>query len=258
MISKRLIMGSGRDDWGLPQYTGSYTRGGNVAKGWMILKSSGVMTFPGSGTIERVQCGSGFAGESASSNQLGASQSGGNGGNGGGMWTKAAFSVVKGVAYQVTIASACSSTSAANITTSFGGSTTTTGTGGAGGTKGTANPTSTNTNPTAGQDGPKVPWSNSNPIPELGRYCAGGGGGGAYSRYGQSATQVIGASGGSPGGGAGGYYSNNNPTATGGNATKNTASGGGGGGRRYGQDPILAGTGGKGGSGVVIIRWGYV
>lgn len=259
MNARRLIIGSSRDQWGIPSYTGSCIVTGNATKGYMQLLSSGTLSFPGSGTIERVQMGSGLAGATASSSQTGQLQQGAAGGYGGGMWVKSAFQVYRNTKYTVTIAAACSSTTNANISSSFGGSTTPDGRGAAGGSGAVVDvQTSTYTNAGDGSNGNKTPWSSNPLVPPLGSFCAGGGGGAAWLRYGNVAYGAEAGSGGSPGGGNGGYYSTSHTTGAGFNASPNTASGGGGGGRHYGEDPILAGVGGKGGSGIVIIRWGYV
>ena len=248
-------VGMGRAPWRLPTYTGTAEIFGTKDKGYMVIKSSGTLVFPGSGTIERVQMGSGLAGATASS--MTGQAAGGAGGAGGGMWTRAAFKVKRNEEYQITIAAACSSTTDANITSSFGGDTTPDGRGASGGTRGSATSTEA-TNAGNGGDGNKTPWSGSNPIPALGSFCAGGGGGGAWIRVGNEFHSARAGTGGSPGGGNGGKYSTSHTSAAGYDASPNTASGGGGGGRHYGEDPIVRGVGGKGGSGLVIIRWGYV
>ena len=252
--------GEGRAPWRLPTYTGEAEIFGTKDKGYIVIKSSGILKFPGSGTVERVQMGSGLAGAKASSSQTGELQQGGAGGPGGGMWTRtAAFKVKRNEKYQITIAGACSSTTNANTTKSFGSETTPDGRGAAGGSAAYVNAnTGTYTNGGNGSNGNKTPWSSNPLIPPPGSFCAGGGGGAAWLRYGNQTYGANAGSGGSPGGGNGGHYSTTHTSGAGYDAEPNTASGGGGGGRRYGDTPIIAGVGGKGGSGLVIVRWGYV
>ena len=247
-------VGMGRAPWRLPTFTGTAEIVGTKDKGYIVIKSSGVLKFPGSGYVERVQMGSGLAGATASSSTSQAT--GGAGGSGGGMWTKSLFRVRRNEEYQITIAGACSSTTDANITTSFGGSTTPEGRGASGGSAGTA--TSTQQSDAGnGSNGNKTPWSSNPLVPPLGSFCAGGGGGGAWLRQANVTYQANAGSGGSPGGGNGGKYSTSHTSGNGYDATANTASGGGGGGRHYGDAPTVRGSGGKGGSGLCIVRWGY-
>lgn len=212
----------------IPTFDGSHAVFGDEKQGYIECYSSGTITFPQEGIVDVFVLSSGTAG-------AGNAEKGGGGGSG----LTAKGIEVEATSYAIVVAATCNAiiSSARNTSSALGISSAKTqaGAGGAGAT--------TTANAGKGADGTQYPFGETSGE-FFRKYGAGGGGGG--NNY-QNTTLLPG-KGGVLGGGDGGSTKNGNP------ATANTGSGGGGGGK-----PLMSGntTGGTGGSGIVIIRWGY-
>jgi hypothetical protein len=251
-------LGGSASNFAIPTYSGSHAIFGNEKQGYIECYSTGEITFPKAGKVDVFILGSGLKG--ATGVTAGDYQAqGGKGGKGGIGQTLTGIDV-EGT-YSITVAAACTSTATANKSTAF--ETTANSTRDNGG-KGAASTISGNSgsssNANNGTNGTSYPFSATSGVfyKQLG---AGGGGGGTYwanSSNGYVAGQGNRGNGGTLGGGAG-----CSGTAAAGAGSANTGSGGGGGyasvsldsSGNYGTPTTMKG--GNGGSGIVIIRWGY-
>lgn len=244
------IGGKSGGGFAIPTFDGSYAVFGNEKQGYIECYSSGTLTFPKNGTVDVFLLGGGKAGAKASS---------GGGAGGAGSAGQSAFGVkVDNGAYPVQIGGSGGTSSALGYSSASGG--------GASGGKGATH----NSDSAAGSAGTSYPFGETSGT-FYKRYGAGGGGGGWRATVTTTGTMETVSddykrpkSGGTLGGGSGGSYSGGDGTA----GTANTGSGGGGGGYRYhqyydegtGNYVNASGTygyGGAGGSGIVIVRWGY-
>lgn len=221
----------------VPSFSGSYSLFGDAKKGYIELYSSGTLTFNGDSTVDVFILGSGLSGGSGyqtSGSHSATKERGGDGGAGGKGETYTGIKVSG--SYDITIAAACSSTTKANASSAFGNSVNTKGASGGYG--------SDRSNGINGSTGVSIPFGDNVNFPST--YGGGGGGGGGSYTDGSTTTNYQPGSGGSIGGGKGAFTS----AAVAG--TANTGGGGGGGkgagARRFGAN---------GGSGLVIVRWGY-
>lgn len=223
----------------LPAFTGSHTIFGDGRAGFIEIYSSGTLTFSKKTIVDVFVVGSGLKGADGSETSSGtiSYEYGGAGGKGA---KGATYTGVEAMGdYAITVAAACSSTSTANASSAFGNSVRTTGASGGAGAN-----ASYGTNGKNGSSGVSIPFGDSNNFP---LNYGGGGGGGGGSKNNSSAgiyTSYQPGSGGSVGGGSGAF------TSAAGAGQTNTG-GGGGGGSGTGQK------GANGGSGLVIVRWGY-
>lgn len=249
----------------IPEYTGTYSLYGDEKKGYMELKSSGTLSFPSDKKIDIFLVGGGQAGQINSPGEnVGDRQWGGNGGE-----TQSFFNITVPKNSAATVTIGTGGTKQPNSTIGGVGTQTqikinsqtytakagTTGMGSGGGGRAYSGSSD-------GQDG-KAPSTISQSTKSLHKgqnrttkpfngdvspfntmvYSGGGGGGGYYEIDRDSASGGRGANGGGDGGQSG----------DGTNALANTGSGGGGAGNRTGRQY----SGGYGGSGIAIIRWGY-
>lgn len=223
----------------LPAFTGSHTIFGDGRAGYIEIYSSGTLTFSKKTVVDVFVMGSGLKGIDGSETSSGTITYtyGGKGGNGA---KGASYTGIEAMGdYAVTIAAACSSTSTANASSAFGNSVRTTGASGGAGAD-----ASSGTNGKNGSPGVSIPFGDSNNFPTN---YGGGGGGGGGSKYDSSiavGTMYMPGSGGSVGGGSGAHASKA------GAGEANTGGGGGGGGGSYRN-------GANGGSGLVIVKWGF-
>ena len=220
----------------VPSFSGSYSLFGDAKKGYIELYSSGTLTFDGNSTVDVFILGSGLHGgdgyqTSGTSTTI---EKGGDGGAGGKGETYTGIKVSG--SYDITIAAACSSTLKANASSAFGNSVNTKGASGGYG--------SDNSNGINGSTGVSIPFGDSVNFPST--YGGGGGGGGGSYTDGSTTTNYQPGSGGIIGGGKGAFTSA---------AVAGTANTGGGGGGGRGSDARRHSA--NGGSGLVIVRWGY-
>lgn len=236
MLARKLLMVSIGGAFVIPSFTGSYSLFGDEQKGYIELYTSGTLTFDGNSTIDVFILGSGLKGGSGyeSSGVSTIIERGGDGGAGGKGETYTGIKVSG--SYDITIAAACSSTYKANASSAFGNSVNTKGASGGYGAD--------HSNGINGSTGVSIPFGDSVNFPST-YGGGGGGGGGSYTEY-SITTNYQPGSGGIIGGGKGAFTS----AAVAG--TANTG-GGGGGGRGAGGRAHSA----NGGSGLVIVRWGY-
>lgn len=249
---------TGGSSLAIPTFSGSHAIFGDAKQGYIECYSSGTINFPKAATIDVFVLGSGLKGGNGTA-PFDFRASGGAGGKGAVGSTLNAIDVEG--EYTITVASACSSTSTANKSTAFGiTANTTTNNGGAGGTSSISSSGGSSDNAKKGTNGTSYPFGETSGTfyKQLG---AGGGGGGTGYYNGQSGSGGNGmnGSGGTLGGGKGGSGSFGGATA----GLANTGSGGGGGGAYVSMDSSgnydtpEKNNGGNGGSGIVIIRWGY-
>lgn len=268
MLARKLLMVSiGGGAFVIPSFTGSYSLFGDEQKGYIELYSSGTLTFSTSATVDIFAVGGGSAGK-AGRDKLNT----GEGGSSGYTQTYKKVELDKGE-YEVAIGSG-GTTSAASGGESYildyralGG--TITGGGSSGGgyyTYRLAHPPGLTERANAISDG-NVDNSTefvtsqhrtTRAFEEAdGILYAGGGGCGGLFNSSQYKVDAAGKSGASGGGGNGQYYNSSIsyiPTA----GTANTGSGGGGGGSiSNGSSAGSTKKFGAGGSGLVIVRWGY-
>lgn len=272
---RRMMLASLDDGFVIPTFSGSHAIFGDEKQGYIECYSTGVLTIPKDCVIDLFVLGSGLRGETGTAEGSGTSSSGmgrstgGKGGNGAESKNVFGLKVAKGN-YDITVGAACSSTSKANASTAFGTTANSVKTnGGRGGYAyavwgGGDDSNNTSTSGTKGSNGTSIPFTEST-LPDsvdsksmwfnklLGAGGGGGGGRAAGWKY------AGGYAGGTYGGGYGGKFSS---TATG-NQTDctagaaNTGSGGGGGGAAaYGHTQYEL-NGEIGGSGIVILRWGF-
>jgi len=219
-------------------YTGTYDSYGDTSHGYLVLKTSGTLSIKG--TVDLCLVGGGGKGAQGSKSGYG---SGGAGGAGG--YVQNHVTQELNGDYAVTIGAGSTSTAAGGVTsvsgsyTANGGTSAQTsssvtgrGTSGNGGTKGAYS--------TSGEDG-IFPW---NDATNFSAFRVSGCGGGAIRN-----TIGTPGSGGAGGGGNGG--------GSGQAGTAGSANTGGGGGGGNGGDAVSSKVGGNGGSGVVLVRWGY-
>lgn len=235
-LSRRRVIVSTVDFFKIPTYSGSHAVFGDEKRGYIELYSSGVLTFPKKSVVDLCIIGRGKNGSKAS---------GGAGAGGAGGTANNQYGIEAIGDYTITIGG---TTSALGYSQGTGG-------GSKGGSGGSGGDDGTGVGGGGGAQGSAVPFGGDYSEFNI-RYGGGGGGGGwrmspYWSNHG---------SGGSVGGGAGGK-SGWNDNKTGSAGTANTGGGGGGGAfSAYNLDSgwdYSYGAGGSGGSGRVIIRWGY-
>lgn len=228
-----------------------------VIKGSQIFTSSGTFTAPDGVTAVQVFCvGGGSSGCCNRSNS--------GGGGGGGYTTTKTVSVTPGNKYAVVVGAGGAETGTeqgaqnAGGQSSFGGGLVAANGGGTTGWKAGA-PGGSGGGATQGGKGGKDGGSNGSDGESVGNDLPGGKGQGSTTRaFAETGGTLYSGGGGGGEGGAGGTgggaeggWSNNR---SGYQASANT--GGGGGGAMWDSKPYAA-TGGAGGSGIVIVRWGY-
>lgn len=222
----------------VPSFSGSYSLFGDAKKGYIELYSSGTLTFDGNSTVDVFILGSGLKGANGTQvtgyPSTNVTERGGNGGTGGKGATYTGIKVSG--SYDITIAAACSSTTTANASSAFGNSVNTKGASGGYG--------SDKSNGSNGSTGVSIPFGDSVNFPST--YGGGGGGGGGSVTDGSTTRNYQPGSGGSIGGGKGASVS---ASVAG---TANTGGGGGG-----GKGAGARRSGANGGSGLIIVRWGY-
>lgn len=234
--SRRFVLLSGAG-FAIPTFDGSHSIFGDAKKGYIEIYSSGTLTFSKKKIVDVFVVGSGLKGADGSETSSGtiSYEYGGAGGKGA---KGATYTGVEAMGdYAITIAATCSSTSTANASSAFGNSVRTTGASGGAGSDCSSNGKN-------GSSGVSIPFGDSANFPTN---YGGGGGGGGGSKYDSSiavGSSYMPGSGGSVGGGSGAF------TSAAGAGQTNTG-GGGGGGSGTGQK------GANGGSGLVIVRWGY-
>lgn len=236
MLARKLLMASiGGGAFVIPSFTGSYSLFGDEQKGYIELYTSGTLTFDGDSIIDVFLLGGGNSGSSGVKGNASVRGYGGQGGSGSSGQNY--YKIRVSGNYDIAIGSGGGNTSAFEHTQNAGGGAN----GGAGGTQGGSS--------TAGSTGIAIPFDGDSL--EFTTTFGGGGGGGGYRGIGTS--NEYGGTGGIIGGGKGGDANETVPWS--GKAGKaNTGGGGGGGGAAAGyQDK----SGGAGGSGLVIVRWGY-
>lgn len=274
MDRRRMMLASLGGGFAIPTFSGSHAVFGDEKQGYIECYSTGVLTIPKDGVIDLFVLGSGLRGATGTAEGTGDTNSGmgratgGKGGNGAESKNVFGLKVAKGN-YDITVGAACSSTSKANASTAFG--TTANSVKSNGGSGGYAyavwgsgdDSNNTSTSGSKGSNGTSIPFAESTPPDsvdsksmwfnkQLG--AGGGGGGGRASGW----KYAGGYAGGTYGGGNGGKYSGgSHGDCTAGAA--NTGSGGGGGGAAAygGGSHIYTWQGEVGGSGIIIIRWGF-
>ena len=239
MLARKLLMASiGGGAFVIPSFTGSYALFGDAKKGYIELYTSGTLNFDGNSIVDVFILGSGLKGangtESTGYPSTIVTEIGGDGGTGGKGATYTGIKVSGN--YDITIAAACSSTAKANASSAFGNSVNTKGASGGYGSR--------NSNGGNGSTGVSIPFGDSVNFPST--YGGGGGGGGGSYTNGSTGTSYQPGSGGSIGGGKGALVSA---------AVAGTANTGGGGGGGKGAGARRSGA--NGGSGLIIVRWGY-
>ena len=220
----------------VPSFTGSHSLFGDAKKGYIELYSSGTLTFDGDSTIDVFILGSGLKGRNGEeiSGISTTIEKGGDGGAGGKGETDTGIRVSG--SYDITVAAGCSSIYTANASSAFGNSVNTKGASGGYGAD--------RSNAVNGSTGVSIPFGDSVNFPST--YGGGGGGGGGSYTDGSTTTNYQPGSGGIIGGGKGAFTSA---------AVAGTANTGGGGGGGKGAGARRSGA--NGGSGLVIVRWGY-
>ena len=252
-----LTMLGGTASFAIPSYTGSHAIFGDEKQGYIECYSTGNITFPKAGKVDVFILGSGLKGVVANGSTY--SCSGGKGGKGA-IGTTLTGVDVEGE-YTIAVGAACTSTTSANKSTAFGTTANSTSdNGGKGATASISSYSGSASKANAGSNGTSYPFGETSGT--FYKQLGAGGGGGGTSWTNASNGYVSGSgnagNGGTLGGG-GGANTNTNGSA----ASANTGSGGGGGYAKIylnsdgSYDPISTTTGGNGGSGIVIIRWGY-
>ena len=247
---RRMLLSQLGGGGAIPTFDGSHAVFGDATQGYIECYSSGTITFSKALVVDIFAVGGGDGGDSGTTTSTYAK--GGTGGKSGAHKTLTAQEL-KGD-YTVIVGSGASSSSFGTILTASGNS------GISGGTGGTAykNPGAGQVAISKGSNGKTgvYPFGDS----KFNRVCGTGGGGGAYASNGST---IGGGTGGAVGGGDGGTagytYSTGVITVTAGKeGIANTGGGGGGGGAvltdYHGNQKA---SGGIGGSGIVIVRWGY-
>lgn len=249
-----------------PTYTGSHAIFGTEEKGYMELYSSGTLTAQANMTVEAFLVGGGASGVTRQSTSSGTDYAGGGGG-GGHVKLLSNLALISKQTYPVTIGAGGNSqkadlssvciaggTTAAFGNTALGGTASNTpfyngSNGGSGGGAGSSS--SSGTGGAGGANG-----SNGSPSPTGGSSSAGSGAGISTSFNGKYYAGGGGGGGSTGGGASGGGGAGGSNLENGKNATANTGGGGGGAGSNTHQ-PARLRVGGDGGSGIIIIRWGY-
>lgn len=247
---RMLLAQIGGGAFAIPTFSGSHAIFGDATQGYIECYSSGTITFSKPMTVDIFAVGGGDGGGSGTTTSTYAE--GGEGGKSGAYSTLTAQEL-RG-SYTVVVGSGASSSSFGTLLTARGNS------GISGGSGGRAY-----NSPGAGQVAIKkgsngktgvYPFEDST----FNRVCGTGGGGGGYA---SSGSVIAGGTGGAVGGGDGGTagytYSTGVITVTAGKeGIANTGGGGGGGGAVFTDyHGNQKASGGIGGSGIVIIRWGY-
>lgn len=246
---RRMLLSQLGGGLAIPTFDGSHAIFGDAKQGYIECYSSGTLTFPKAMTVDIFAVGGGDGGGSGTTTSTYAE--GGTGGKSGAHKTLTAQEL-KGD-YTVIVGSGASSSSFGTILTASGNS------GISGGSGGRAYDS-----PGAGQYSLQNGYKGKTGVYPFGDstfngVCGTGGGGGANA----TGSTASGGAGGAVGGGTGGsaYYSYSSATITTTNGTAGVANTGGGGG---GGGAVLTtyhgnqkASGGIGGSGIVIIRWGY-
>ncbi|MBQ3049300.1 MAG: hypothetical protein IJC94_05035 [Oscillospiraceae bacterium] len=246
MVFNITYGGKPRSDFAIPVFSGSHAVFGNESCGYMECYSSGTLTFSKPGKIDVFILGSGLAG--AKSSALNESVQGGKGGSGAVGLTLYQFDVEE-TSYTITVAAACSSTSRSNKSSAFDTSTQYNSITANGGTGGRLYANTVYNTATNGKDGTSYPFDETEGV--FFKQFGAGGGGGEASIYWNGYTVTTAGKGGTLGGGNGGI-----------DAAANTGSGGGGA-AAYNTSSNSGATettyvdGARGGSGIVIVRWGY-
>ena len=259
-----VLLSSGGGGFAIPTFDGSHAIFGDEKQGYIECYSSGLLTFPKKGVVDVFVLGSGLRGATGTASGSGntyigsGTATGGKGGSGAVGSTVAVVNVAPG-SYSIVVGAVCTSTSNANASSAFGTTASTVKANGGRGGYATASWTEytldsdSSTAGTAGTNGSSIPFGVSSG--DLYRLLGAGGGGGG-GRAGGYASK-SGYAGGTLGGGHGGQYGMGEQTGCT-PGTANTGSGGGGGGAAsYGASSLYKFQGGNGGSGIVIIRWGY-
>ncbi len=225
----------------IPEFSGTYAVSGDKKKGYMVCKTSGTLTFDTQCVVDIFVIGGGASG----GGKPNAGGLGPGGGASGYMLTKKQITVAPG-SYSVTIGAGAAENS--KQTPQEGGQTgitiggvTVSADGGSGITNGSFAGGAENNDTTGSRNGYPGTESNKRAFDDASFPAYGGGGGGSavYS----NGYRGTGGAAGTPGGGRG---AGNDGSRTAGVA--NTGGGGGG---------ACWATGAAGGSGVLIVRWGY-
>ena len=256
---RMLLSQLGGASFAIPTFDGSHAVFGDEKKGYIECYSSGTITFPKAGIVDVFVLGSGLKGNDGATVSPAYQAQGGKGGKGAIGQTLNNIDVEG--EYTITVGAACSSTTSANKSIAFG--TTANGTrdnGGKGAVSTISGNSGSSSNAVKGTDGTSYPFGETSGAfyKKLG---AGGGGGGTY--YTNASNGYYGGQG-SPGNGGtlGGGKGDNEVTGAGAGSA-NTGSGGGGGYAEVsmnssgGYNTPTTTNGGNGGSGIVIVRWGY-
>lgn len=222
----------------LPSFSGRSNVYGTAEQGWIELLGSGTLTCPNApnmASCDLYLLENGEAGKNAAS---GAAGDGGKGGD----WMEQYAVDLRGQ----TLAAAI------GPVTTLGQQYTTSGE-----ANGASGSTDTGTSGGAG----RVPFTGHETLAQgRARYKLGAGGGKGASGSVFMIKDAEGSAGGVYGGGAGGSVKKNGDTASasnGGHGTANTGGGGGGGAMVYDGASTNYMAGGAGGTGIVIVRWGY-
>ncbi len=237
VLARKLLIGSMGNGLIVPEFTGSHAIFGDGIAGFIEIYSSGTLTFSKKTIVDVYVMGSGLKGANGSETTSGTTyyQYGGAGGKGA---KGATYTGIEAMGdYVINIAATCSSTSTANASSAFGNSVRITGASGGAGSDCSSNGKN-------GSSGVSIPFGDSANFPTN---YGGGGGGGGGSKYDSSiavGSSYMPGSGGSVGGGRGALVSEAGAGQT------NTGGGGGG-----GHGTRLKGE--NGGSGLVIVKWGF-
>ena len=237
VLARKLLIASMGNGLIVPEFTGSHAIFGDGTAGFIEIYSTGTLTFSKKTIVDVYVMGSGLKGANGSETSSGTTfyEYGGAGGKGA---KGASYTGIEALGdYDITVAATCSSTSTANASSAFGNSVRTTGASGGAGSDCSSNGKN-------GSSGVSIPFGDINNF----RFnYGGGGGGGGGSKYDRSiavGSSYMPGSGGSVGGGNGAL------TSEAGAGQTNTGGGGGG-----GHGTRLKGA--NGGSGLVIVKWGF-
>ena len=263
VLARKLLIGSMGNSLIVPEFTGSHAIFGDGTAGFIEIYSSGTLTFSKKTVVDVFVLGSGLRGATGTAIGSGdtytgsGTATGGKGGSGAVGSVATAVDIAPG-SYSIVVGADCASTSTANASSALGITANTVRANGGTGVYATASwekynyVSGSSKAGTAGTNGSSIPFgvSSGDLYKLLG--AGGGGGGGRAAGF----EYKAGYAGGTLGGGHGGEYASQTQTdCTPG--TANTGSGGGGGGAAsYGASNLYKFTGGNGGSGLVIVRWG--
>lgn len=261
--SRRFVLLSGAG-YAVPTFDGSYSLFGDAKKGYIEIYSSGTLTFSKKTVVDVFVLGSGLRGATGTAIGSGDTYTGSGTATGGKGGSGAVGSIVTAVdvspgSYSIVVGADCASTSTANASSALGITANTVRANGGTGVYATASwekynyVSGSSKAGTAGTNGSSIPFGVSSG--DLYKLLGAGGGGGGGSAAGFE--YKAGYAGGTLGGGHGGEYASQNSQTDCTPGTANTGSGGGGGGAAsYGASSLYKFTGGNGGSGLVIVRWG--